>query len=156
MAAILNLAIDFEKFLFIDLGSGKGRALLLASNFPFKQIIGIEFSRELHVSAEQNIRKYSSPEQRCKSIKSICTDLTEFSLPPEPLVLYLNVPCDGLPLVKAVDNIRRSLREKPRPIYVVFMSPVAKAFKAAFDGAEFLVKIAQNTEENPFTVYKST
>ncbi|HEY4741269.1 MAG TPA: hypothetical protein VIH76_11800 [Candidatus Acidoferrales bacterium] len=76
-------------------------------------------------------------------------------MPPEPLVLYLNVPCDGLPPVKTVDNIRKSLREKPRPIHVVFILPVAKVFKAAFEGAEFLVKIAQNTEVNSFTVYKS-
>jgi SAM-dependent methyltransferase len=156
MAAILNLDIDFEEFLFIDLGSGKGRALLLASRFPFKKIIGIEFSRELHLSSEQNIRKYSSPEQKCKSIESVCMDFTEFSLPPEPLVLYLNLPCDGMPLAKTVENIHRSLREMPRPIYVVFMSPVDKAFKAVLDGAEFLVKIAENNEKTPFTVYKST
>ena len=156
MAAVLNLDIDFEEFLFIDLGSGKGRALLLASRFPFKKIIGIEFSRELHVSSERNIRKYSSPEQKCKSIESVCMDFTEFSLPPEPLVLYLNLPCDGMPLAKTVENIHRSLREMPRPIYVVFMSPVDKAFKAVLDGAEFLVKIAENNEKTPFTVYKST
>ena len=155
MAAVLNLEIDFREFQFIDLGSGKGRALLLASKFPFKKIIGIEFSRELHLSSEQNIRKYSSPEQKCKSIESVFMDFTEFSLPPAPLVLYLNLPCDGMPLVKTVDNIRQSLREKPRPIYVVFMSPADKAFKAALDEAEFLVKTAQNTEENPFTIYKS-
>src|SRR6185295_14705970 len=37
--------IDFERFTFIDIGSGMGRALLLACERPFRQIIGFEFSR---------------------------------------------------------------------------------------------------------------
>jgi hypothetical protein len=37
------------------LGSGKGRALLVASELPFAKIIGVELSRELHRIAEQNL-----------------------------------------------------------------------------------------------------
>ena len=46
--------IAFEDFTFVDFGSGKGRALLLASEFPFTRILGLEFSPELHRSAEGN------------------------------------------------------------------------------------------------------
>src|SRR5579863_4122649 len=46
----------FEDYTFIDFGSGKGRALLLASEFPFKRILGLEFAPELHTAAETNIR----------------------------------------------------------------------------------------------------
>jgi tRNA G46 methylase TrmB len=35
-----------------DLGSGRGRALLLASHVPFEQIIGIEVSPQLHRSLQ--------------------------------------------------------------------------------------------------------
>ena len=45
---------DLSDFLFIDYGSGRGRALLLASHYPFKEIIGIEFSQRLHRDAELN------------------------------------------------------------------------------------------------------
>ena len=47
-----------EDYTFIDFGSGKGRALLLASEYPFKRIVGLEFSPELHAIAEQNIQRY--------------------------------------------------------------------------------------------------
>src|SRR5262245_38553083 len=46
---IMNeLPIDWRDLVFVDLGSGKGRALLLASRYPFKRVIGVEISRVLH------------------------------------------------------------------------------------------------------------
>src|SRR5438552_13937135 len=33
------LKIDFREFTFIDLGSGKGRVLLMAANYPFRRIV---------------------------------------------------------------------------------------------------------------------
>ena len=39
------LPIDFHKFTFIDVGSGKGRTLLMASEYGFKQIVGVELIR---------------------------------------------------------------------------------------------------------------
>src|SRR5215475_14101173 len=39
-----SLGISFDQYTFIDFGSGKGRALLLASEFPFKEIVGVEFA----------------------------------------------------------------------------------------------------------------
>ena len=38
MMAILK--IDFQEFTFIDMGSGKGRVLLMAADYPFRRILG--------------------------------------------------------------------------------------------------------------------
>jgi predicted O-methyltransferase YrrM len=54
-----------EGLTFIDFGSGKGRALWMASEYPFRQLIALEFSPELHRIAEANITRYFSPTQRC-------------------------------------------------------------------------------------------
>lgn len=71
-----DLPIRHEDFVFVDLGSGKGRVLLLASEFPFKKVIGVEFSPELHAIAEQNIRSYRSESQKCRAVECICQDAT--------------------------------------------------------------------------------
>ncbi len=52
------LPIDFSPFTFIDLGAGKGRTLLMASDYPFKKIIGVELLPALHHAAEENVRHY--------------------------------------------------------------------------------------------------
>jgi Histone methylation protein DOT1 len=49
-----ELPIDFPEFIFVDLGSGKGRTLLLASEYAFRRIIGVEIVTELHRAAEEH------------------------------------------------------------------------------------------------------
>jgi tRNA G46 methylase TrmB len=47
-----SIPLQPNVFAFIDMGSGKGRALLVASEFPFARIVGVEISRELSGIAE--------------------------------------------------------------------------------------------------------
>ncbi|HVZ19382.1 MAG TPA: class I SAM-dependent methyltransferase, partial [Terriglobales bacterium] len=86
------IAIDFSQYTFIDIGSGKGRTLLMASEFPFRQIVGVELLPELHRVAETNIARFSSPEQQCKEIESVCCDARDFVFPDETVLLYLFNP----------------------------------------------------------------
>ena len=84
-----RLHLDFEKYTFIDLGSGKGRALLIASEYPFRAIVGVELSPRLHAIAVANIAGYRGPAQQCRNLRSIEADATGFSFPAGPLVVYL-------------------------------------------------------------------
>ena len=56
---IRRLKVNRQRFTFIDLGSGKGRVLLIAAQYPFKSVIGIEFSKTLHDIALTNIQPKS-------------------------------------------------------------------------------------------------
>ena len=42
--------LNFRDFTFVDLGSGKGRTLLMASDYPFRRIVGVELLPSLHKS----------------------------------------------------------------------------------------------------------
>ena len=86
------LPIQFDKFTFIDIGSGKGRTLLMASEYPFQKIIGVELLPELHQVAQENLRLYQSESQKCFALESVCGNATTFPFPAEPLVLYLFNP----------------------------------------------------------------
>ncbi len=57
-AMLEQLHLDCHRFCFVDVGSGKGRALLLASDYPFRKIIGVELSPELDRIARANIARY--------------------------------------------------------------------------------------------------
>ena len=80
---------DFRDFVFVDLGSGKGRTLLMASDYPFRRIVGVELLPALHQAAQNNLSKYRSESQKCFALEAICGDATGFPFPAEPLVLYL-------------------------------------------------------------------
>jgi hypothetical protein len=114
--------IQYEDFAFIDFGSGKGRTLLLASEFPFKRIVGVEFSPKLHAIAHSNIRVYQSTTQQCKYVASVCADATSYALPIDPTVYYFFNPFK-LPVMSAVlDKIKQSLKEHPRKIFLVYVN----------------------------------
>jgi len=116
--------IDFRDFVFIDLGSGKGRTLLMASDYPFRRIIGVELLPALNQVAIENLSKYRSESQKCFAVESICADATSFQFPIEPTVLYLFNPFPEAGLRSAVANLELSLREHPRKVYVLYHNPI--------------------------------
>jgi SAM-dependent methyltransferase len=118
------LKIDFRGFTFIDLGSGKGRVLLMAADYPFRRIVGIELLPDLHRVAQENLSRYKSDSQRCFTLESICSDARNFAFPHEPTVLYLFNPLPEEGLVQVIANLDRSLREQPRPLYVLYHNPL--------------------------------
>lgn len=102
---LANLEIDFSKFVFVDIGSGKGRVLLMAADYPFKSAIGVELLPELHRVAVENIRKYHSESQRCFAMEVICGDASEFAFPEGPLLVYLFNPLPEAGLLKLLGNL---------------------------------------------------
>jgi PAS domain-containing protein len=146
---VLSQQFEFDKFTFVDLGSGKGRTLLMASEYPFKKIVGVELIAELHRAAEENIRAYRSAAQRCSQIEAVCTDACEFVLPDTPLVLYLFNPLPEAELQRVVRNLERSLEQSPRPVWIVYHNP---AMDSIFGASRTLVK-AGGTEL--YSVFRS-
>jgi tRNA G46 methylase TrmB len=118
--AIASLPIDYRRFVFVDFGSGKGRVLLLATEFPFKRVVGIEFSEELHRIAQENISRFSSNVGKCAHVESIWMDAVKYSLPEDPVVCYFCNPFDRTIMSQVLENIRRSLARNPREIVVVY------------------------------------
>jgi SAM-dependent methyltransferase len=142
-----TLPIDFSQFTFIDLGCGKGRVLLMASDYPFKRIIGVEFMPELHRAAQENIAAYSNDRQRCRQIEAVCIDARDFQFPSRPLVVYLFNPCSEATFAQVLENLQQSVEQSPRPIYVAYRFT---EFEGLLAQAEWLTKIA-GTEQ--WTVY---
>lgn len=115
--------MSLTDFTFIDLGSGKGRTLLMASDYPFRHIMGVEFLPALHQIAEENIHRYRSDSQKCFAIESVCSDATAFAFPPEPLIVYLFNPFAETGLRRALANLIGSLRQHPRSVFVLYLNP---------------------------------
>lgn len=118
-----SIPIRPREFTFIDMGSGKGRALLIASEFPFKNIVGIELSEPLHRVAEENVKRYRSATQQCATFDLRCTDALDYDYGPEPFVLYMFDPFGRDILQKVLAKLEASLKAQPREAYVVYVYP---------------------------------
>lgn len=113
-------SINFGKFEFIDFGSGKGRVLLVAAEYGFNKIIGVEFAQELHRIATKNIAIYQRHARQPSNIEAICMDATAYPLPDAPLVIFVYSPFRGKVMKQVLNNITASFAAHPREIILVF------------------------------------
>jgi hypothetical protein len=96
----------------------------MASDYPFRKIIGVELLPALHQIALDNLRQYKSAAQKCFALETICADATAFPFPEGPLVLYLFNPFPESGMRRVVANLAESLRADPRPVYVLYHNPL--------------------------------
>jgi SAM-dependent methyltransferase len=119
-----DLAVNFRDFTFLDLGSGKGRTLLMASDYPFRRIVGVELLPALDLIAQENLRGYKNESRQCVAVDSVCADATTFPFPDGALVVYLFNPFPESGLRRVVANLQHSVRSNPRPVYVLYHNPL--------------------------------
>ena len=131
--ALSSLKINFSEYTFIDFGSGKGKALLLASAYSFKRIIGIEFSENLHAIAQENIRQLTKD-----NIEAYCMDVVKYEIPDESIVCYFFDPFDEYIMTKVINNIRKVYTLYKRNIVIVYCN---YRFFYLFDAEEWLERL---------------
>ena len=125
--------IDFEAFTFLDLGCGKGRPLILASQRGFKHLVGVDFSEELIACARTNLKRAGVTEARL-----VCADAAEFKFPDTPLVIYMYNPFSGHVMEAVKKNLETSWRANPRPVFVLYINPQCAE---TFDGSPWLRRL---------------
>jgi len=114
---------DYSQYTFIDMGSGKGRVLFAAAEYPFRNVIGVEFSNALHDDALANLKRYKYWGQRCADIEPVHADAREFEFPDDNLVIYLFNPFGPEVMGRMLANLERSLERHPRHVIVVMLWP---------------------------------
>jgi SAM-dependent methyltransferase len=132
-----RLHVDFSQFSFVDIGSGKGRALLLASGYPFREIIGVELSAELNRVARANIARYPRAQV---PITSVHGDAAGFEWPTGPLLVYLWNSFTQPVMEQMLRNLEDSLAKLPRPLYLIYIHP---ELEALLSGRPWLVRLWQ-------------
>ncbi len=126
-ALIEQLDIEYERFSFVDYGSGKGRVLLVAAGFPFRSIVGVEFSPELQEIACRNIALLPRSVNAADRVRCVCGDATEFAPPEGDLVCYFYNPFDAPVLRPVVERLVAHHRHHRSRIIVIYVDPRHRA-----------------------------
>jgi SAM-dependent methyltransferase len=122
-----GLAMDFSECVFVDLGCGKGKPLMVASAYPFRRLIGVDISPACIAAARRNIARFGPAGIDPSRIELLVGEAEDFEFPPEPLVLYLYNPFPAAVLEPVVARLEASLRERPRPVAIIYVNPHALA-----------------------------
>jgi len=114
----------YEDFVFVDLGAGKGRAVMLAARERFKKVVGVEFSRELCAVAERNAARFARVQPGCAPIEIVCADAAEYDLPNEPLVIFMYNPFGAPVMTRVLERVRAWMNANHHALWVLYRNPV--------------------------------
>jgi SAM-dependent methyltransferase len=136
--ALDRLALDWARFTFVDVGCGKGRALLLATRFPFRSLLGIELSPALAAVAQRNLELFRAPwKQPNVDATVIAADATTVALPSGPLLLFLYHPFAAPVMRRFLTHLLTSTGlpgQPPREVYLLYTNPELAALLDATGG----------------------
>jgi SAM-dependent methyltransferase len=124
---------------FIDIGCGKGRVLLMAAEYGFRKIIGIDFAADLCLSASGNVERYRRCSNSSASISIEQRDACTYDIPNQPGVLFLYNPFSESVMRSFVANVERSLSQQPREFYVIYYMPL---WNKVWEASPMLSKLA--------------
>ena len=116
------LPADLSSFSFIDIGSGKGRALVLAARLGFNEAIGVELSSILHRIAEKNLARVCGAVRT--TLRSLNMDARSFEFPVTQTVIFLGNPFGADLTREVITNIERAHSNADYPVFLLYHWPV--------------------------------
>jgi hypothetical protein len=111
-----------EKTVFFDVGAGKGRAMLLASQFPFLRIEGVELNADLARIASANIALWQQDNtaEALAPLQLFHADATKHPLPTAPTLAFLFHPFELPILRRFLKHVEAHLTQKPHPFDLLY------------------------------------
>jgi len=116
-------AVRLKAYNFVDVGAGKGRALLLASGLPFRKVIGVELNQELARIARRNSLAWNHSKKSHAAIRVLREDATQFRWPRAPLLVFLNNPFDCALIAKLVEKLAGVANAGPGLVDILYVNP---------------------------------
>jgi SAM-dependent methyltransferase len=119
--AIESASVDLKDFSFVDIGCGKGRALVVAAQYPFRWVIGVDYSLPFIETARNNLLRIGVDEGR---FELHWQDATEFRFSPQATFLFLFNPFKAFHILDAVLlHLKEDVLDRGHPVVVTYQGP---------------------------------
>jgi len=103
----------------LDIGCGKGGAMITLAQFAFERVDGLEISPKLAHIARLNIRRLDIP-----NAAVFCADAADFTDIDPYTYIYMYNPFPEIVMRRVLDNILLSLKRRQRLLTMIYKNPV--------------------------------
>ena len=117
-----------SRYTFVDIGAGKGRAMLLASQLPFHQVIGIELNPDMADIAQTNLDIWQAAHAADTTASKIAPtrllqqDALDYDLPRTPTVIFLFHPFEAPVLKSLLRRIETQFNNRPGTLDILYVN----------------------------------
>jgi len=122
-----------HSYTFLDIGAGKGRAMLVSSELPFRQVIGVELNPAMASIAEHNVdiwRKAHAADSTSPTLTPmhlIEQDALTFDFPATPTLLFLFHPFEAPVLKALLRRIETQFARRPGTLDILYVNAECRA-----------------------------
>ena len=117
-----------DRYTFVDIGAGKGRAILVASEFPFRQVIGIELNPAMADIAQRNVDQWlqshaGDPTAPLHApVRLVEQDVLDFDFPKSPCAAFLFHPFEAPLMKKLLRRLERQFAKRPGELDILYVN----------------------------------
>lgn len=114
---------EVERYTFVDVGCGKGRAVMIAAEMPFLEARGVELNPELARVAAKNFAVWDRAGRARCGMRVACQDAAAMELPDGPCLLYLYNPFEETVLRKVLARLDSEAKRTGQRVDVLYQNP---------------------------------
>ena len=114
---------SLSDYTFIDLGCGKGRVLMMAADYPFLKVSGVELSPKLAKVARHNLARWLSTRRACRNVTLQVGDVMQLRLPDGPVILFLFNSFGAEVMTKLLEGLVAAGKIRTAPIDLICVHP---------------------------------
>jgi predicted RNA methylase len=115
-------SLALEEVSFIDVGAGMGRAVLLAAELPFRQVVGVELNPTLVRIARRNLALWRIVRRAQAPMRMVCRDAAEFRLPEGPCLAFLFNPFGAPVMRRMLAGWRKAMAGTVRHLDILYVN----------------------------------
>jgi predicted RNA methylase len=115
-------AAALDQTTFVDIGAGMGRAVLLAGELPFRQVIGVELHPTLVRIARCNLAAWRSAGRGLAPMRIVARDAVDFAFPPGPCLAFLFNPFGVVVMRRWLRAVTKAFAARPGELDILYVN----------------------------------
>lgn len=114
----------YDDYAFVDFGCGKGRAVVVATEFPFRSVTGVELSTSLAATAQANATKMAAQFPSRPAANIVAANVCDFPLPPGKVVCFNYHAFGPEILAQVIAKFETALAGDTPQMFVIYYNPI--------------------------------
>jgi len=156
---LLAILAPGKQLRFVDLGCGLGRACLIAAEYGFKRIRGVDMVPEFCAQARINIESLRKHDSESPCVEIFLEDAIDYSRRSDDDIIFLYNPFPREILRRVIANLLEGARQQQRSLIIIYTERVLETSRTleVLDNQESLVRVFSHSSwGQSFHVFQTT